>query len=137
MVTDALSRHFAGRGGFTVNKAVNAEQAFDILESCAIDVVVSDERMPGHPTDLVITIEQAVAYKRLEARSREMLREFRRQAQMLESMAPRRADLLELELDDSVAIVVPESAADPNIGDLLLEIEAAMVLTRQRNVRTR
>jgi hypothetical protein len=63
----------------------------------------------------------------------ELLRKFGKQAQMLESMAPGRADLLELDTDDPETIVVPESASDPSVEDLLLEIEAAMALTRQRN----
>jgi two-component system probable response regulator PhcQ len=47
-VTDALSRHFTKRG-FRVLKATSAAEAFQILESRRIDVVVSDERMPGEP----------------------------------------------------------------------------------------
>src|SRR5580700_8754621 len=45
-ITDALSRHFPTRT-FKVFKAKSAAEALDILERHNIDVVVSDERMPG------------------------------------------------------------------------------------------
>jgi two-component system, probable response regulator PhcQ len=45
-VTDALSRHFTKKG-FHVLKATSAAEAFQLLERRRVDVVVSDERMPG------------------------------------------------------------------------------------------
>jgi two-component system, probable response regulator PhcQ len=45
-VTDALSRHFAKRH-FLIRKAASAAEAYRILEHHRVDVVVSDERMPG------------------------------------------------------------------------------------------
>jgi DNA-binding NtrC family response regulator len=45
-VTDALSRHFTKRQ-FLIRKATSAAEAYRILEHHRVDVVVSDERMPG------------------------------------------------------------------------------------------
>jgi two-component system probable response regulator PhcQ len=45
-VTDALSRHFP-KQRFEVLKAVSSAQAYELLEQRRVDVVVSDERMPG------------------------------------------------------------------------------------------
>jgi DNA-binding NtrC family response regulator len=45
-VTEALSRHFP-KQTYEVLKADSAAQAYEILEQRGIDVVVSDERMPG------------------------------------------------------------------------------------------
>jgi two-component system, probable response regulator PhcQ len=45
-VTDALSRHFP-RQRFEVLKASGAAQAYEMLQKRRVDVVVSDERMPG------------------------------------------------------------------------------------------
>jgi two-component system probable response regulator PhcQ len=47
-ITDALSRHFAKKR-FHVLKALSAAEAYQILERRRVDVVVSDERMPGEP----------------------------------------------------------------------------------------
>ncbi len=45
-LTDALARHFP-KGDYEVLKATSAADAHRILSQRAIDVVVSDERMPG------------------------------------------------------------------------------------------
>jgi len=45
-VTDALSRHFTKRH-FLIRKATSAAEAYRILEHHRVDVIVSDERMPG------------------------------------------------------------------------------------------
>jgi DNA-binding NtrC family response regulator len=45
-VTDALSRHFSKRR-FQILKASCAAEAYGLLERHCVDVVVSDERMPG------------------------------------------------------------------------------------------
>jgi response regulator RpfG family c-di-GMP phosphodiesterase len=45
-VTDALSRHFP-KHTYRVHKANSAAEAYGILDCFTIDVVVSDERMPG------------------------------------------------------------------------------------------
>jgi two-component system probable response regulator PhcQ len=45
-ITEALSRHFP-KQTFEVFKAHSAAEAYGILERHSIDVVVSDERMPG------------------------------------------------------------------------------------------
>src|ERR1700691_3311141 len=47
-ISDALSRHFAKKR-FHVLKALSAAEAYQNLERRRVDVVVSDERMPGEP----------------------------------------------------------------------------------------
>lgn len=81
---------------------------------------------PCNPVDLIFTIQQAVTHKRLEARSRDLLREFRRQAATLDALERERPGLLSVEVDESGAILVDESDAERNVEDLLREIERAM-----------
>jgi two-component system probable response regulator PhcQ len=45
-VTDALSRHFP-RDRYEVLRAGSAAEAYEILDKRRVDVVISDERMPG------------------------------------------------------------------------------------------
>jgi two-component system probable response regulator PhcQ len=178
-VTDALSRHFA-KGHFQIRQAASAAEAYRILEHHRIDVVVSDERMPGesgteflanvrgrypntiriilsgqasleaavrainegevyrfflkpcNPTDLIFTIQQAIDHKRLEERSRELLQEFHRQGAMLDTIERHHPGLLQLELDDSGAIVVDDLDPNEAAGDLLKEIEQSMDQARLR-----
>jgi two-component system, probable response regulator PhcQ len=172
-VTEALSRHFSKRR-FQVLRASSAAEAYRILDQHSVDVVVSDERMPGesgsqflagvrrrfpntiriilsgqasleaavrainegevyrfflkpcNPTDLLVTIERAIDHKRLEERSRQLLREFRRQAAMLEAVERQQPGLLTIDLDDSGAIVINENEAHDSVDDLLREIEESM-----------
>lgn len=181
-VTDALGRHLL-KERFQVLKATSAADAYRLLKQHRVDVVVSDERMPGesgsqflgtvrrlypltiriilsgqasldaavrainegevyrfllkpcNPTDLIVTIRQAVAHMRLEERSRQLLSEFRKQAAMLDAIERHHPDLLKLDLDDSGAIVVED--ADPNepFDQLLREIEASMLTQRKRLTR--
>jgi len=179
LVTDALSRHFA-KQGFNIVKCITAQEAIEILEQQPVDVVVSDERMPGmsgsellgvvrrrfpntiriilsghanldaavrainegevyrfilkpcHPGELIQTIQQALQQKRLEARSRELLREFRKQAEALDQLERSSPGLLSMQVDESGALLVDESDADEDVDMLLREIEQAMALTRQR-----
>jgi two-component system, probable response regulator PhcQ len=181
-LTDALSRHFA-KQRFRVLKANSAAEAYELLERHSVDVVVSDERMPGqsgseflagvrrrfpntvriilsgqasleaavrainegevyrfflkpcNPTDLIFTIQQALAHKRLEQRSRQLLSEYRKQAALLEAVERHEPGLLRLELDESGAIVVDELDAGEPVEDLLREMEESMALQRQRLAR--
>ncbi len=178
-ITDGLSRHFSSRHYRTL-KATSAAEGYRILETQPVDVVVSDEQMPGqtgsqflagvrrqypqtvriiltgqasletairaindgevyrfflkpcNPVDLVVTIQQALAHKRLEERSRELLAEFRKQAAMLQQIEQHHPGLLELHLDDSGAILVDEADADIPVENLLRDIERSIESQRQR-----
>src|SRR6202451_4562527 len=146
-ITDALSRHFAKKR-FHVLKALSAAEAYQILERRRVDVVVSDERMPGepgsgflarvrerfpntiriilsgqasldaavrainegevyrfflkpcNPTDLIFTVQQALAHKRLEEQSRRLLREYQRQASTLARLEHQSRGLILLDTDE-------------------------------------
>jgi DNA-binding NtrC family response regulator len=172
-VTDALSRNLSGHGCHVL-KASSAADALRMLEQRAVDVVVSDEQMPGvpgseflstvrrrfpdtirmilsgqatvaaavrainegevhrfflkpcNPTDMIFAIRQAVTHKRLEARSRELLREFRRQSARLEAVERKHGQLLDVQLDESGAILLEDDEAGRDVDDLLRDIEQAM-----------
>jgi len=61
---------------------------------------------PCNPTDLITTIQQAIDHKRLEGRSHELLREFPKQAAMLDAVERQQPGLLSLDLDESGAIFI-------------------------------
>jgi two-component system, probable response regulator PhcQ len=172
-VTEALKRSFR-REPYTFVTATSGEAAQQILASQHVDVVVSDEQMPGmsgseflskvrtqyphtirmilsgqaslesavrainegevyrfflkpcNPTDLLFTIQQALAHKQLEEQSRKLLREFQRQAAILDKLKETGEDLLRLEIDEQGAVIVDEADGDVQITDLLAEIELAM-----------
>jgi two-component system probable response regulator PhcQ len=177
LVADALGRHFP-RQRFRILKARSAAEANRLLEQHPVDVVVSDEQMPGepgsrflaavrqrypntiriilsgqanleaavrainegevyrfflkpcNPVDLIFTIKQALAHRLLETRSRELLSEFRKQAAMLDAIERHHPDLLNVEFDDSGAILVDERNPDEPEDDLLQEIEEWMLRRR-------
>jgi two-component system probable response regulator PhcQ len=154
--------------------ATSAAGAQELLERQHVDVVVSDEQMPGmsgseflsrvrkqfphtiriilsgqasleaavrainegevyriflkpcNPTDLGVTIQQALSHKRLEEQSRRLLREYQRQAVTLKKLNHNGPDLLRLDTDDHGAVVIDEADGDENVEDLLAEIETAM-----------
>src|SRR5579863_1778830 len=57
-VTAALSRHFP-RERFEVLRAQSAAEAYEILDKRRVDVVISDERMPGEPgTEFLARVRQ-------------------------------------------------------------------------------
>jgi two-component system, probable response regulator PhcQ len=172
-VTEALKRALR-REPYEFVSATSSSAAQKILEERHIDVVVSDEQMPGmsgseflawtkkhyphtirmilsgqaslqaavrainegevyrfflkpcNPTDLIFTIQQAVAHKRLEEQSRRLLREFQRQAALLAKLNHPGSELLRVDTDAQGAIVMDESDADAEVTDLLTEIELAM-----------
>jgi two-component system probable response regulator PhcQ len=182
-VTDALSRHFP-KQKYQVLKAASAAEAYSILDRHSIDVVVSDERMPGesgseflanvrrrfpktirivlsgqasleaairainegevyrfflkpcNPTDLIFTIQRALEHQRLAEQSRALLREFRKQAALLEAAQSGQSELLAVHRDGSGAVLVDEGDASDSVDGLLREIEESMARGRQRSGRS-
>ncbi|HUE09390.1 MAG TPA: response regulator [Steroidobacteraceae bacterium] len=172
-ITDALKRALR-REPYEFLTATSGAAALQLLERLHVDVVVSDEQMPGmsgseflaivrkqfpdtirmilsgqasleaavrainegevyrfflkpcNPTDLIFTIQQALAHKRLEEQSRRLLREYQRQAAMLAKLNHNGPDLLRLDTDEQGAVVIDDSDGDGEVTDLLAEIELAM-----------
>jgi len=172
-VTDALKRALR-RESYEILTAISGAAAQEILERHPVDVVISDEQMPGmsgsvflsavrkqfpqtirmilsgqasleaavrainegevyrfflkpcNPTDLAITIQQALAHKRLEEQSRRLLREYQRQASTLARLENHSPGILRLHTDDEGAVVVDESDGEYDVNDLLSQIEQAM-----------
>lgn len=181
-VTDALSRHFP-KQRYQVLKASSAAEAYGILNRLSVDVVVSDERMPGesgseflanvrrqfpktiriilsgqasleaairainegevyrfflkpcNPTDLIFTIQRALEHQRLAEQSRILLREFRKQAALLEAAHNGRSELLDVQRDASGAVLIDEGDASDSVEGLLKQIEDSMAQERQRLAR--
>jgi DNA-binding NtrC family response regulator len=172
-ITAALKRTLRSQP-YELLSSSSAEEALRILEDRPVDVVVSDEQMPGmsgseflakvrvrkpgtiriilsghanidavlrainqgevyrflvkpcSPTDLIGTIHQALAHKKLQALSLRLLRDYRRQADLIaaaESMSPA---IRQLETDLDGAILIDDTDADCAIPDLLSEIEQEM-----------
>jgi two-component system probable response regulator PhcQ len=87
---------------------------------------------PCNPTDLLCTIRSAIDQKRLQLRSRDLLRDFRRQSALLATVEAITPGLLRLQLDDRGAIVVDESDADCEVGELLRDMELSMAEQRKQ-----
>jgi DNA-binding NtrC family response regulator len=81
---------------------------------------------PCNPTDLAITIRQALEHRRLEEQSRRLLREYQRQASMLARVERDSPGILRLDTDEEGAVVVDEADAELDVPDLLAQIEHAM-----------
>jgi two-component system, probable response regulator PhcQ len=172
-VTDALQRALR-REPYEFLSAISAAAAQEILSARHVDVVISDEQMPGmsgseflgivrrqfpgtirmilsgqgsleaavrainegevyrfflkpcNPADLIFTVHQALAHKRLEEQSRRLLRKYQKQASLLARVERHSPDLLHLETDELGAVIVDESDLEVNAMDLLAEIELAM-----------
>jgi two-component system, probable response regulator PhcQ len=172
-VTEALKRALR-REPYKFLTATSAADAQKLLESEHVDVVISDEQMPGtsgsqflssvckqfphtirmilsgqatleaavrainegevhrffikpcNATDLLFTVQQALAHKRLEEQSRRLLREFQLQAAALARLEHRSPGLLRLDTDEHGAVVVSEEDEHGNVEDLLAEIEQAI-----------
>jgi two-component system, probable response regulator PhcQ len=172
-VTDGLKRALR-REPYEILTAVSGAAAQDLLERHHIDVVVSDEQMPGmsgsvflsgvrkrfphtirmilsgqanleaavrainegevyrfflkpcNTDDLICTIQQALAHKRLEDQSRRLLREYQRQASLLARLEEKSPELLHLDTDDQGAVVMDESDGECDVTDLLAQMERAM-----------
>jgi two-component system, probable response regulator PhcQ len=172
-VTDALKRALR-REPYAFLTADSAAAAQQLLAHHHVDVVISDEQMPGvsgsqflasvrkqyphtirmilsgqasleaavrainegevyrfflkpcNPTDLMFTVQQALAHKRLEEQSRRLLREYQRQAATLVRIEHNNPGLLRLDTDDQGAVMVDETDAECDVKDLLAEIEQAI-----------
>jgi two-component system probable response regulator PhcQ len=172
-VTEALKRSLR-REPYEFFTAPSGAEALQILDTHRVEIVVSDEQMPGmsgsqflsvvrkrwphtirmilsgqaslesavrainegevyrfflkpcNPTDLIVTIRQALAHKRLEAQSRRLLREYQLKSAMLARLSSDSPELLRLDTDDQGAIVVDEADAEGEVSDLLAEIELAI-----------
>ena len=172
-VTEALKRSFRGEP-YELLTAASGLDAQHILERRHVDVVVSDEQMPGlsgsqflswvrqrfphtirmilsgqasleaavrainegevyrfflkpcNPTDLMVTIRQALATKRLEEQSRRLLHEYQRQAALLAKVNQSAPELLRVNTDELGAVVIDEADGEGDLADLLAEMELAM-----------
>jgi DNA-binding NtrC family response regulator len=172
-VTDALKRAFR-REPYEILTATSGAAALELLGRVPIQVVISDEQMPGmsgsellsavrkryphtirmilsgqasleaavhainegevyrfflkpcNPTDLMVTVQQALAQKRLEDQSRRLLRRFQRQASTLARLQHNSPGILLLDTDEQGALVVDESDGECDVADLLAQIERAM-----------
>jgi two-component system probable response regulator PhcQ len=172
-VTDALKRALR-REPYEFLTATSGVEAQQLLEREHVDVVVSDEQMPGmsgsqflsivrkqyphtirmilsgqasleaavrainegevyrfflkpcNPTDLIFTIQQALAHKRLEEQSRRLLRGYQKQAEALAKLNHNGPDLLRLDTDEHGAVVIDDADGECEVTDLLAEIELAM-----------
>jgi two-component system probable response regulator PhcQ len=173
LVTNALERALH-RERYQILTATSGAAGLELLESHRVDVVISDEQMPGmsgseflsavrkkfphtirmilsgqasleaavrainegevyrfflkpcNPTDLIFTVQQALAHKRLEEQSRRLLREYQRQASTLARVEHNSPGLLLLDTDEDGAVVVDESDGECDVNDLLEQIELAM-----------
>jgi two-component system probable response regulator PhcQ len=178
-VTDALSRHFP-KESYEVLKAISAADAYRLLAERQIDVIVSDERMPGesgseflakvrrrypntirmilsgqasleaairaindgevyrfflkpcNPIDLLFTIQRALEHRRLAEQGRALLKAYQQQSGLLAAVQQGQSPLLDLQLDDSGAVLIEEFGAADSVESLLQEIEASMVQSRAR-----
>jgi two-component system, probable response regulator PhcQ len=174
-VTDALKRALR-REPYEILTATSGAAGLELLESHRVDVVISDEQMPGmsgseflsavrkkfphtirmilsgqasleaavrainegevyrfflkpcNPTDLIFTVQQALAHKRLEEQSRRLLREYQRQASTLARVEHNSPGILLLDTDEEGAVVVDESDGECDVKDLLEQIERAMTV---------
>ena len=172
-VTEALKRALR-REPYEILTATSGAAAQEILGRHHVDVVISDEQMPGmsgsvflaavrkqfpqtirmilsgqasleaavrainegevyrfflkpcNPADLAITIQQALAHKRLEEQSRRLLREYQKQASTLARLEHHSPGILHLHTDEQGAVVVDESDGECDVNDLLSQIEQAM-----------
>jgi two-component system probable response regulator PhcQ len=172
-VTEALKRAMR-REPYEILTAASGAAALELLERCHVDVVVSDEQMPGmsgsvllsavrkqfphtirmilsgqasleaavrainegevyrfflkpcNPAELIFTVQQALAHKRLADQSRRLLREYQRQASKLARLEGASLGLLNLDTDEEGAVVMDESDGECDVTDLLAQMEQAM-----------
>jgi two-component system probable response regulator PhcQ len=178
-VTAALKRALRSEP-YEFLTAVSADDARRILALCPVDVVVSDEQMPGmpgsaflsevrvrypstiriilsghasldaavrainegevyrfllkpcNPTDLMVTIRQALDHKRLQEQSRRLLREYQRQAAVIAELERLTPGVTDLETDEHGSILVDEADGECSLTDILTEIEQELVKSRPR-----
>jgi two-component system, probable response regulator PhcQ len=178
IVTAFLSPQFPTQR-FKVLTASSAEEAYQLLEWHRLDVIVSDERMPGesgseflaavrskypditriiltghgslesavraineaevyrfllkpcNPADLISTIDQALDHKLLEAQSRNLLRQFRKQSAVLRALQHEHPELVIPRLEQAPAVPADHKGAAGLVDDLMREIEASMESERR------
>ncbi len=166
------------REPYEILVAQGATEAFEVLGTKAIDVIVSDEAMPGmsgtdflarvsliypetiriiltgnatldtavrainegkvyrfltkpcNPFDLAITIRQALEHRDLLVKSRQLLREVRRQAAVIQDLEREARGITQVNRDESGAIVVNDPPVDPS--RLLKDLECELELTEER-----
>lgn len=179
-VTDALKRAFR-QEPYEFLTATSGAAALELLGRHPVQVVISDEQMPGmsgseflstvrkryphtirmilsgqasleaavrainegevyrfflkpcNPTDLMFTVQQALAHRRLEDQSRRLLRQYQRQASMLARLEHNSPGILLLDTDEEGAVVVDESDGECDVTDLLAQIEQAMTVPPSPN----
>ena len=179
-LTAALKRALRSEP-YELLSANSAEEALALLAHRPVDVVVSDERMPGmsgsvflagvrtvypdtiriilsgqasleaavcainegqvhrfflkpcNPADLMVTIQQALAHRKLEQQSRRLLREFQRQASVIAELERVSPGITEIETDEDGAVLVTEAESDLPMSDLLAEIEQAIASKAHRS----
>jgi two-component system probable response regulator PhcQ len=174
-VTEALKRALR-REPYEFLTATSGEEGQRILDSRHVDVVISDEQMPGmsgsdflvivrkrfprtirmilsgrasleavvraineggvyryflkpcDPTDLLVTIRQALQHSRLEEQSRRLLREYQRQASLLVRLEHEHdgSALLRVDTDEQGAVIVAACDEQDDLNDLLTQMERAM-----------
>ena len=172
-VTESLKRALR-REPYVFIAAGGAQEALRVFDEHRIDVIVSDERMPGMagsellaavrkrspqtirmilsgqanldaairainegevyrfflkpvaPAELILAIRQSLLQKRLQDRSRRLLREYQRQASLLAVLERDSPDLLRVDTDEQGAILVDESDAELPIEELLARMEQVM-----------
>jgi DNA-binding NtrC family response regulator len=86
---------------------------------------------PCNPADLLSTIERALDYKRLEEHSRNLLRQFRKQAALLNALEQERPGLLSSELGESRDIPAHAVSSGDLALDLQRELEASVEAERR------
>jgi hypothetical protein len=74
----------------------------------------------------MVTVRHALAHKRLEDRSRRLLREYQRQSSKIARIEHHSPGLLLLDTDEEGAVVVDESDGECDVNDLLIQIERAI-----------
>jgi two-component system probable response regulator PhcQ len=87
---------------------------------------------PCNPTDLIFTIQRALDHRKLEERSWKLLNAFRNQEAALDAVERHHPGLLQLELDDTGAVLVDEVDASEPLDDLLQEIEQSLARGTKR-----
>jgi two-component system probable response regulator PhcQ len=178
LITAILSQHFP-KQRFKVLTAASADEAYQLLDWHRVDVIVSDERMPGesgteflanvrhqypdtiriihtgqgslesavraineaevyrfflkpcNAIDLLFTIERALEHKLLEEHSRALLRQFRKQAAVLNALERERPELFNLDPDEFGGLPFEESNSDDLMQELLREVEASEAAERR------
>jgi two-component system probable response regulator PhcQ len=173
-----LSQYFP-KDQYKVLTASSAAEAHQLLEWHCVDIIVSDECMPGesgaqflaavrqkcpdavriihtghgnldsairaineaqvhrfflkpaNPAELLSTIEQALAHKRLEKQSRSLLKQFRKMAAMLGSIEREHPSVLQFEPGIVSGIATDYCGGDELVDVLVREVEASVEAERR------